>query len=487
MALPHPARRSVRTWSLSAALLLLHHTSLAQTIAQTAAHPPAPAAAHGSVQPTAQIASQPPLLSPQAAFDQANLPVDITRRDSQNWSDIELAALDVAVAQAKDACLARATEPYTGGDLVAYAHLCAFGKQWLHAQSAATDYLEDKLDPRPQLTEAYSYLIEADLQLGEEKRGFNACLAMLLSVPYDPLADAITSATVRYLQFAYTWDAITVLAERQPFLLKLLRASRAGDAQAATEIPAHTLFEHALALPALEQYDDEQRAATDNLADIDFAMPSTLAPDEAILIAADRRQYALIGTHFPALPGAVSLLPAAQSPPAQPKYGSVTIFLLFPPWCMQCVHQAQEIAPTLARMQRLSGPAGDVRVYALLADTPAPTPAQPKSSARPATHVIDKKLSPNPAAKPTVSVTLGPSELPNAQDTLRTTPTLVVAPSTLADFNASDFPFLIAVDHDGIIRLMAAASPDNALQQDGPADQIAGFILDRWPLPPRAP
>src|ERR1035441_10453380 len=31
----------------------------------------------------------------------------ITRSDSSNWSDIELAALDVAVAQAKDACIAR--------------------------------------------------------------------------------------------------------------------------------------------------------------------------------------------------------------------------------------------------------------------------------------------------------------------------------------------------------------------------------------------
>jgi len=447
----------------------------AQSVAQPPANqpPPPPTQPLPGSPPQAQ---SPPLLSPQAAFDQASLPVDITRRDSQNWSAIELAALDVAVAQAKDACLARATEPYTGSDQIAFAHLCAFGKQWLHAQSAATAYIEDKIDARPQLTEAYSYLIQAEFQLGEEDRGLATCLAMLRAVPYDPLADAITTAAVHYMQFAYTTDAITLMAERQPSILALLRAAQSAQ-NPAPAIPLHTLFEHALDLPALEQYDDEQGAAPINLSDLNAAMPATVSSDEAILIAADRSQYALLGTHFPDLPGAVSLLSATHTSPAQPKYGSVTIFLLFPPWCMQCVNQAQKIAPTLARRSQLEGPAGQARIYALLADTPQP-PAKPAAHTAPAARK---------AAKPTATIILGGAELPSAQEALRGTPSFVVAPSTLADFNASDFPFLIAVDHDGIIRLMAPAAPDNALQEHGPADQIAGFILDRWPSPSKAP
>ena len=95
-----------------------------------------------------------PLLSPQAAYDQANLPVDITRRDSQNWSDIELAALKVAVAQARDGCLMRTDKTYADSDLVAYAHLCAFGEQWQSAQKAATAYIGNTATPRPQLARA---------------------------------------------------------------------------------------------------------------------------------------------------------------------------------------------------------------------------------------------------------------------------------------------------------------------------------------------
>jgi hypothetical protein len=71
----------------------------------------------------------------------------------------------------------------------------------------------------------------------------------------------------------------------------------------------------------------------------------------------------------------------------------------------------------------------------------------------------------------------------SAIDQLRKTPTLVVAPSTLADFDASDFPFLVATDCDGLIRLIVSPAPDNALAQDGPVDQLTDTILQHWPPP----
>ena len=168
-----------------------------------------------------------PLLSPQAAYDTASLPLDITRRDSANWSDIELAALDVSVAQAKDACIARESEKYAGADLIGYARLCALGKQWAITYLAATTYINSD-GPHPLLAEAYAYEVQADLNMGDEKAGQGACIAMLRSVPYTSLTDDVTTTTIRFLQFAYLPDALDLAFQREPYILNLIRASAAA-------------------------------------------------------------------------------------------------------------------------------------------------------------------------------------------------------------------------------------------------------------------
>jgi hypothetical protein len=239
-------------------------------------------------------------------------------------------------------------------------------------------------------------------------------------------------------------------------------------------------------LAALQQYNNQPQRAAAALAEIDRAMPASLPPDEAIYIAADRRQYALLGTRFPALPGAVSLRPAAGTPPSKPNLGESTLFLLFPPWCVQCIRQAKDILPSLLRDAMVHGSDARLHIYALLADDPPPQ----EPAAKPAAHVSHESAAgvrrPNqsgkPSDQPTVTVTEGKPQ--TAAEQLRTTPTLVVAPSTLTDFNAMNFPFLIAVDHDGFIRLMVPGVPKNLLVQGGPAEQISDTILQLWPAPP---
>jgi hypothetical protein len=434
----------------------------------------------------AQATTQPPRLSPQAEYDQASLPVDITRRDMGNWSEIETAALDIAVAQAKDACLVRQSEVYAGGDLVAYARLCALGKQWQPTFVAATTYITSKDPAKPLLAEAYSFEIQAELNLGTETGAVRTCFAMLKSVAYGPFTDDVTTATVRYLQFAYLPDALDLLFQRQPYLLGLLRAAASGETvpiASAPTIPVHTLFEHALSLPALQQYNAQPERAAAEMAEIEQAMPVPLPPDEAILIAGQRRQYELLGTHFPELPGSVSLISATENAPGRIRLGEVTVFLLFPPWCVQCVRQAQEIVPALFRGAMVSGSDAKLHMYALLADAP-PAPVTStlarttRSSAAIARHTAQSPQSPQ------VTVATGKPGLPDAIAELRKTPTLVVAPSTLEEFDANDFPFLIATDHDGIIRLLVPAAPSNALKQNGPIDQIADTIRQHWPMTP---
>jgi hypothetical protein len=428
-------------------------------------------------------------LSPQAAYDQASAPVDIIHRDLANWSDVEINSLTAAIAQARDACRARASEVYTGSDLIAYARLCALGKEWQATYVAATTYINSKDAAKPLLGQAYAFEVQADLNLVHAKQGEATCIAMLRSVPYSLLTDEVTSVTIRYLQYAFLPEALDLAFQREPYILDLLRAESSSpvpdQSQPATPatIPIHTLFESALEFAALQQFNNQPERAAAALADLDRAMPATVPSDEAILIAADRRRYALLGTHFPALPGAVSLLPANETPPAQPKFGSATVFLLFPPWCAQCIRQAQQIVSTLVAtaMARGPGPESDVHIYALLADVPPPAPAPPPPKA--AAHPSAAGAHHTPVAAAHSDTDSDKAAPKSAIDQLRKTPTLVVAPSTLADFDASDFPFLVATDCDGLIRLIVSPAPDNALAQDGPVDQLTDTILQQWPPP----
>jgi hypothetical protein len=435
----------------------------------------------------AQTPQSAPQLSPQSAYDQAVAPVEITHRSIANWSALETAALSTAVQRAKDACLARTSAIFAGDELIAFARLCALGQQWPATFTAATTYINSTDPSKPQLAQAYAYEVEADLNRNDEKSALGACLAMLQSVPYGPLSDEVTTSTLRYLQLAFTSDALTLHSARQPFLLDLLRSS--GSSQSAAvprpavaSIPRHTLYQHALNFAALELYANQSRLATGILADLDDATPSDLSPDDALPIAEARRQYALIGTHLPSLPTTVSLLSASMAPRINPDFGSSTIFLLFPPWCAQCLRQAQEISPALSRLGD-----SDIHIYGLLADeipptppTPAPLRTRPPAAPGSAHRPIQREATAPATAAPT------PSEAPKSPaEQLRGTPTLIVAPSTLAGFAATDFPFLIATDNEGIIRLILPAAPDNALVSGGAIDQLTAHIIAEWP--PAAP
>jgi hypothetical protein len=432
------------------------------------------------------------LLSPQAAYDQAGAPIDITRRNKANWSEIEKAALAVAVDQAKTACLTRNSIPYTGDDLISYARLCDLGQQWKIVFTAAMNYITSKDEAKPQLEQAYAFEVVADLNMEQWSAAGSTCFAMMRSVPYGPLSDEVTTATIRYLQFAYLGNALDVSAQRQPHLLDLIRGNGAaaadvpsGQADAkrtptAEPVPLHTLVRHALDFAALQAYNKQPEEAAAAVADIEKALPQKVPPDEAILIAADMKQYGLIGTRFPELPGAVSLMSSTASP--RVNLGSVTIFMLFPPWCAQCIRQEHEMAPALFQNGE-----NNVHLYGLLADKPPP----PMRAAAHAVASEGHRAAGAGAAHPGESSEKVDSsqtaETPkSAAQLLRGTPTLVVDPSTLAEFNANDFPFLIATDHDGIIRLMVSAAPDNALVKDGPVDQIVDTILAGWPPPASA-
>ncbi len=118
----------------------------------------------------------------------------------------------------------------------------------------------------------------------------------------------------------------------------------------------------------------------------------------------------------------------------------------------------------------------NVHMYGLLADHPPVSPKPEPHASATGAHHLALRLPGHPSESPD---DYGAPK--SAQEQLRGTPTLVVAPATLEAFNATDFPFLIATDHDGLIRLMVSAAPENALVKDGPVDQIVDTVLAGWP------
>jgi hypothetical protein len=411
-----------------------------------------------------------PQLSPQAAYDQAMHPLEITRSAISNWSDAELKALAIAVRQATEACDMRNPEQFAGDDLIAYARLCALGQQWPTVIAAADRYITSADPAKPQLAHAYAFKINATLHTNDVQAILSDSEAMLKAVPYTSLTDETLYGALHYLQLAFTPDALTLYAARQPILLAALRTPQpSSPAATATEstVPIHTLYADGVAFAALQQFAGDSAAAK-TVAELDAALPSTLPPDESIPIAETRRQYALLGTHLPAIPLTLSLFAVGETPRINTNYGGTTVLLLFPEWCAQCIRLTRQILPTLYRIN--GGVDDQVHLYALLAQPAPPVDAPPKTPPKPA-PAKSRSMTNEPAP---------PEQLKTAAEQLRGTPALLVPPATLVQFAATDFPLLIATDPKGIIRFIQPAG-ENALNPGDFLDQIIAHITKQWP------
>jgi hypothetical protein len=185
----------------------------------------------------AQSSSTPaaPQLSPQAAYDQAMHPLEITRSAMGNWSDAELKALAIAVKQASEACGARTLEQFTRDDLIAYTRLCALGQQWPTVIIAANRYINSADPAKPQLANAYAFQINASEHTNDPKAILAGSLAMLKAVPYTSLTDETMYGALHYLQLAFTLKPLLSMLPANPScspLCTLLNHPRHPDPQA---------------------------------------------------------------------------------------------------------------------------------------------------------------------------------------------------------------------------------------------------------------
>jgi hypothetical protein len=481
---------------LAVLLLVCMRVAAAQSSVQPGVQSTAPVAspAAGPAHPQ-PVPNTPPQLSPQAAYDEAKRPLDITRAPYGNWSEVEQAALAVSIKQASESCKARDPYQFTGEDLIAYARLCSFGEQWQQVQLAAANYIlarqaapsPEKLTGFPSLAAAFDYSVQALLHLSDPISAKGTAENMLRTVSYDDLVSEATGLTARYLQFTGSEDeAIALLEKRQPILLGLFQAQSGTTATVNSSAPLipqlvqstrpalsiHALYADAIALPALQQYANQPSAAAASFARIEAALPTALAPDDAILTAATRRQYLLLGAPLPRLaPFAWLLAPTFAVPrDLNTSFGSATALYLFPDWC-GCVGMGPQFPPVAERLRK-SG----VHFYALLAQAnPPPPPGKPVAT--PTARVV-----PKPAATRAID-TVPPVHVLTAAEYLAGTPTLVVPNSALDAFVATDFPIIVVADHRGIIRVIEAA-PENALEVDRLLDEVVRHVLDHWPPAP---
>lgn len=460
------------------------------------------ATAQTSAQGQPQSESQIP---PQAAYEQAIRPFEMTRRAPQNWSEVELAALKVAREQAEAACAARTPDRFSGDDLLALARLCAFAQQWQFVDQAASIYLREQLETPggnfkrfAALAMAFDYKVQASLQLEDPDEAISIARTMLRTVPYDEYASEATSSTVHSIQFTHTDQAIALLAQRQPFLLSLIKGHGSPDSDSTgpgaagapnlqTPLSLEALYGDAIALPAMQQFANQPGAAA-AYTELEAALPNNLSSEEATFISEKRRQYLLLGSHLPVLTSMGSLLDRGAPAPdnLNTEFAHGTVFLLFPDWCNQCLAMGSNFVPVAKDLQDRY----QVRFFALLAQANPPEKRSVKEVAKNGSKDASSAASKSDKAarsgsahpeRPHVELNLAVKPTPDAL--LLGTPTLVVPNETLNSFAATDFPLVVATDHNGVIRTIQPAT-DNALAPDGFINQLVLHILANWPPTP---
>ncbi len=410
-------------------------------------------AAHAQDPPPQPTLPSTPQLSPGAAYTDALHPLEVTRHNIANWSDIELAAMTVAIRAAKASCDIRKPTDYTGPDLVDLARLCSLGQQWPAVIDAASRYITAPTQPKPLLTDAYTAKTEAHLHLKQEPEALATALALLAAVPYTTEASQCIDEALDYMRFVHTADAIKLAQARQPLVLAALQTP-------APPLPdglsPSTLYANGLSLAILQQLAVRPAAAQSTVAALDAALPATIPQDDALRITGQRRQYALLGKPLSGITPLASLSSPTDTLPILPARSALTALLLFPDWCAQCVLMGPHLPETVFQVEGHSA-----YLYALLAQTVPPRTRDPKIT--------------NTAFSPAYAASM-----------LAETPTVTVRPETLNHFQATDFPLLLVTDPKGVLRVLTPVTPQD-LEPGGSIDAAIALVGKNFTPPPSAP
>ena len=378
-------------------------------------------------------------------------------------------------------------------------HLCAFGQQPEAVIRSASSYIAaardaiDKADSKGtrNLAMAFDYKVQAYLNLHNPDDAVTTVQTMLRTVPYDEFSSEASNSTLRYIRLIRPDQALGLLALRQPILLSSIRAyalpgegtPRSGTVDSAytqRPLPLQALYADAIALPAMQQFVNQPKAASDSFVELEAALPTSLSSDDGALVSERRRQYLLLGSHLPTLRAMGSLVSPDAAPPENLNnwFGHASVFLLFPDWCNQCIAMTANSASKARELKENF----HVRFFALMTQASSPVKLPTKTALKdvPLPRPKSKSVQGNSAQADRLHVDQQVTVKSTPDTQLADTPTLVVPNEALGAFAADDFPLIVATDHDGIVRTMQVAAED-ALAPGGDIDQIVQNILATWP------
>lgn len=146
---------------------------------------------------------------------------DRIRSDMANWSDVELAAFEATVTQAKEDCNRIEHTAHEGDEELALARLCALGHDWDGTYSAARWYTRTTALPADSqhLGAGFALLLQADLNLQAVARAIDDLQEMHKRLPFTAETDGIFTYVVNALEVMRPEQGITAAMLRQPDLL----------------------------------------------------------------------------------------------------------------------------------------------------------------------------------------------------------------------------------------------------------------------------
>jgi len=368
-------------------------------------------------------------LPPSSIYDEIMRPLDATRADVGNWSDIELIALTTAMNTAHTECERLDPTPRVGEELYSYARLCSMGRDWKRTYKAATEYvLEDKAPHRPS---AYYLAVQADLNMHHVEDTLLLLKDMDARLPLTPETNAVYDYVLGLVEFAVPSAGIDAALIRQTKLLDAVSGHNPLLTPGVAEASAWHLQE-------LLRFDNRLPAEiTGARNDLQTAVASRTAPltaTDAYAAAVAQRRYEAIGKPMPAFEVSRTAGPKTYSA----HLSDVNLYVIYPEDCASCasIPEAVAVLRKGLNVRAQAWPLVEIRPTVI---KPSPAPA------------------PNPKTDP---------------------PALFTHAELLKQLGATAVPFFVLTDGRGNVRLLTNGSR-GWLHSDSNGDILAQTMMER--------
>lgn len=366
-------------------------------------------------------------LPPSTIYDEIMRPLDATRADVGNWSDIELIALTTAMNIAHTECERLDPAPRVGEELYSYARLCSMGRDWKRTYKAATDYiLDDKAPHRPA---AYYLAVQADLNMHHVEDTLLLLKDMDTRLPLTPETNAVYDYVLGLVEFAVPSAGIDAALIRQPKLLEAVSGHNPLLTSGVAEASAWHLQE-------LLRFDNrlpaEIAGALNDLRTAIAARTAPLTATDAYAAAVAQLRYEAIGKPMPAFDVSRTAGPKTYNA----HLSDVNLYVVYPEDCASCASIPEAVAVLRKGL--------NIRAQAWPLVEIRPMEIKPPSP-------------PNPKTDP---------------------PELFTHAELLKQLGATAVPFFVFTDGKGNVRLLTNGSR-GWLHSDGNGDILAQTMMER--------